>query len=51
MYLKNAGMRQITHLNRHPVTRLMNELMQENPSIKKEGTNRGAQYFYSDTHA
>jgi ATP-dependent DNA helicase RecG len=49
MYLKNAEMRQITHLNRYQVTRLMNELMQENPSIKKDGKNRGAQYFFSDT--
>ncbi|MCX6701543.1 MAG: hypothetical protein NTV68_16750 [Methanomicrobiales archaeon] len=24
-------------------------LMQENPSIKKDGKNRGAQYFFSDT--
>ncbi|MDO9034191.1 MAG: ATP-binding protein [Methanoregula sp.] len=51
MYLKNAEIRQITHLNRHQVTRLMNELMQENPSIKKDGKYRAAQYFFSDTPA
>jgi len=33
------------------VTRLMNELMQEDPSIKKDGKNRAAQYFFSDTPA
>ena len=49
MYLKNAEIRQITHLNRHQVTRLMNELMQENPSLKKDGKNRASQYFFSDT--
>jgi len=49
MYLKNDEIRQITHLNRHQVTRLMNELMQENPSIKKDGKNRASQYFFSDT--
>jgi len=48
VYLKNAEIRQITHLNRHQVTRLMNELMQENPSIKKDGNYRAAQYFFSD---
>jgi ATP-dependent DNA helicase RecG len=47
-FLKNAEARQITHLNRFQVTRLMNELMEENPSVKKDGKNRGAQYFYSD---
>jgi len=47
-FLKNAEARQITHLNRYQVTRLLNELMEENPAVKKDGCARGAQYFYSD---
>jgi len=47
-FLKNTEARQITHLDRYQVTRLMNELLVENPSVKKKGKNRGVQYFYSD---
>lgn len=47
-FLKNAEARQITHLDRYQVTRLMNELMKENSFVKKKGKNRGAQYSYSD---
>jgi ATP-dependent DNA helicase RecG len=42
--LSNAEIRQMTHLNRFQVIRLMRELMAENPGIEKPGRGRKACY-------
>ena len=45
--LPNEGLRRITHLNRNQARRLMQELMNENPQIRKTGERRWTRY----THA
>lgn len=45
--LSNEEIRGITHLNRNQVRRLMQELMQENPQIKKTGERRWTRYMYA----
>jgi ATP-dependent DNA helicase RecG len=42
--LSNAEIRQITHLDRHQVLRLMRELSAENPTIAHPGRGRSARY-------
>lgn len=42
--LSNAEIRQITHLDRHQVVRLMRELRKENPEIQPPGRGRGARH-------
>jgi ATP-dependent DNA helicase RecG len=42
--LSNAEIRQITHLDRSQVVRLMRELRQENPQIEEPGRGRWARY-------
>ena len=45
--ISNSEIRQITHLDRHQVVRLMNELKSENPGkIELVGKGRGAHYVY-----
>lgn len=44
--LSNQDIRQITHLDRFQVIRLMRELIAENPSIHKPGRGRSARYAY-----
>ncbi len=45
--LSNAEIRQITHMNRNQVVRLMRELMKENPQIIKTGERRWTRYAYA----
>jgi ATP-dependent DNA helicase RecG len=45
--LSNAEIRQITHFDRNQVRRLMGELMQENPSLERQGERRWARYAMS----
>jgi len=42
--LSNAEIRQITHMDRNQVVRLMRELRQENPAIQSPGRGRWARY-------
>jgi len=42
--LSNAEIRQITHMNRNQVVRLMRELRRENPEIRSPGRGRWARY-------
>lgn len=42
--LSNAEIRQITHMDRNQVVRLMRELRQENPEIRAPGRGRWARY-------
>ena len=44
--LSNADIRQITHMNRNQVRRLMLELMAEVPNIHMKGEKRWARYAY-----
>lgn len=44
--LSNAEIRQITHLDRHQVLRLMRELIAENPQVKLIGRGRFARYKF-----
>jgi ATP-dependent DNA helicase RecG len=44
--LSNAEIRQITHLNRHQVVRLMHELRSEDPSVMVPGRGKFARYVY-----
>jgi len=55
--LSNAEIRQITHMDRNQVVRLMRELRQENPEIQAPGRGRWARYEWQrngasndDTH-
>lgn len=45
--LSNAEIRQITHLDRNQVVRLMRELRQENPQIQEPGRGRWARYEWA----
>ena len=45
--LSNEEIRGITHLDRNQVRRLMQELMKENPHIKKTGERRWTRYTYA----
>jgi hypothetical protein len=38
--------RQITHLDRYQVVRLMQQLLEEEPQISLEGKGRGSRYVY-----
>lgn len=42
--LSNAENRQITHLDRYQVVRLMQQLQEEEPQISLEGEGRGSRY-------
>ena len=44
--LANADIRQLTHLDRHQVVRLMRALMKEHPRIRLLGGRRYARYEY-----
>ncbi len=44
--LSNAVIRQITHLDRHQVLRLMRELIAEKPQVKLIGRGRFARYRF-----
>lgn len=44
--LSNADVRQITHLGRNQVVRLMNELRAEDPKVRPPGRGRWARYSY-----
>ena len=44
--LSNAEIRQITHLDRYQVVRLMQQLQEEEPQIRLEGRGRGSKYLY-----
>lgn len=44
--LSNAEIRQITHLDRYQVVRLMQQLQEEEPQISLEGKGRGSRYVY-----
>lgn len=44
--LSNAEIRQITHLDRYQVVRLMKQLDEEEPQICLEGKGRGSRYVY-----
>jgi len=44
----NSEIRQITHLDRHQVLRLMRELIEENPQIELLGSGRFARYRFND---
>lgn len=46
--LSNAEIRQITHLDRNQVVRLMRELRRENPQIQEPGRGRWARYEWLD---
>jgi len=46
MGLSNAEVRQITHLDRYQVVRLMQQLQGEEPQISLEGKGRGSRYVY-----
>jgi len=46
--LSNAEIRQITHLDRNQVVRLMRELRRENPEIKGPGRGRWVRYEWVD---
>mgnify|MGYP000944185065 FL=1 len=46
MGLSNAAIRQITHLDRYQVVRLMQQLQEEEPQISLEGKGRGSRYVY-----
>jgi len=45
--LSNEEIRRITHLDRNQARRLMQELMKENPRIKKTGERRWTRYTYA----
>jgi len=45
--LSNKEIRPITHYDRNRSRRLMLELMEENPAVKKDGERRWARYAYS----
>ena len=44
--LSNKGIRQITHLDRNQVFRLLRELRHENPAVQTEGHGAGALYVW-----
>jgi ATP-dependent DNA helicase RecG len=44
----NSEIRQITHLNRHQVLRLMRELIKENPQVELLGQGRFARYRFNE---
>jgi ATP-dependent DNA helicase RecG len=44
--LSNQEIRQITHFDRNQARRLMQQLMEENPKLKKMGERRWARYEY-----
>jgi ATP-dependent DNA helicase RecG len=44
----NSEIRQITHLNRHQVLRLMRELIEENPRVELVGQGRFARYRFNE---
>ena len=47
--LSNTEIRQITHLGRYQVIRLMRELVDENPGkVELVGKGRGSRYIYCD---
>jgi hypothetical protein len=41
-----AEIRQIAHLDRHQVVRLMKEVQHEEPAIVREGVGKGSRYRY-----
>ena len=41
-----VGVRQITHLDRNQVVRLMKQLREEDPNIKEPGRGKYARYEY-----
>lgn len=45
--ISNEEIRAITHFDRNQARRLMQELMKENPAIKKRGERRWTRYVYS----
>jgi len=45
--LSNEEIRRITHLDRNQARRLMQELMRENPRVKKTGERRWTRYTYA----
>jgi len=45
--LSNSEIRQITHLTRYQVVRLMRELMEETPAVRLSGARRYARYSYT----
>jgi ATP-dependent DNA helicase RecG len=45
--VSNSEIRQITHLTRYQVVRLMRELMEETPAVRLSGTRRYARYNYT----
>jgi len=46
--LSNSEIRQITHLDRHQVLRLMRELIDENPKVELIGRGRFARYRFNE---
>jgi len=46
--LSNAEIRQITHLDRYQVVRLMQQLQEEEPQISLKGKGRGSRYVYQE---
>lgn len=45
--VSNAEVRQITHLTRYQVVRLMRELMEETPAVRLSGAGKHARYNYT----
>jgi len=46
--LTNKEIRQITHFNRHQVTRMLLELRSENGEISATGHGAGARYYWEE---